>query len=283
MLVLVDDVLGELELKEAPYAVASFEIGSREVRSVMRNRALADGQIDDTRYLGSRAVTIAIRFNEGRCPAGETTQALYDRLLPYLSARRRPRLRWELPGAPGVVRELVVRGDSAPIVVQGAKYPTVICSFVAPEGEITSVGSKTVTISPSEDVETGRSYDLAFPRTYPSGLGIGARLVTNDGNERAHWRGAIFGTCTDPTLEINGVEVSFDVDLVAGGRIAIDTRAKTMFYNDDPTEPRQHLSNYTAWQWEDLLLEPGQNRVRLTAATLGAGGSAQMTFFDTWC
>lgn len=284
MLLLVDDVLGELELKEDPYVVVDWEIGPREVRTVARPRALADGQLDDTRFLGARAVTVSVRLNEkAQCPEGLTTQALYDRLMPYLSARRRPRLRWELPGSPGVVRELTVRGEGAPIVVQQARHPFIMCQFVAPEGEITSVDEQTVTIAPSEDTEAGRSYDLAYPRAYPASLGLGARLVTNGGNEQAHWKAVIYGTCTDPVLEVNGHTIAMTLSLVAGQYLTIDTRERTILFGGDPTEPRAHLSNYTDWAWEELLLEGGDNRVRFSAATLGTGGSARMTFRDTWC
>lgn len=283
MLRLVDETLGELELRGAPYTVASFQIGSRSVRSVMRARALADGMIDDTQFAGSRAVTIALRLNEARCPDGAAVQSLYDTLLPYLSPRRRPLLRWELPGAPGVVREMVVRGESAPVVVDGPRHLGIVCSFIAPEGEITSVDWQTVTITPSTDTEGGRSYDRSYDLAYPASLGRGDRLVTNGGNERAHWTAAVYGECTNPTLTINGVDVTWEQVLNVGDWLQLDTRERTMYFNADTSESRYHVSNYTDWTWADVLLQPGPNVVRFSADSLGDGGSVVLNFRDTWC
>lgn len=283
MLTLVDDTLGTLELRGAPYTVASFQIGSRSVRSVMRSRALADGSYDDTEFSGSRAVTIAVRLNESQCPPGTSVQALYDTLLPYMSPRRRPKLRWELPGAPGVVRELTVRGESAPVVVDRARHLGVVCSFVAPEGEITSIDTQTVTISPSTDTVAGRSYDLTHDRTYPASLGPGDRLVVNGGNERAHWTASVYGECENPRLTINGVTIEWEQVLNVGDWLQLDSRERTMYFNADTAESRYHVSNYTEWTWADVLLQPGQNIVRFSADTLGPGGSVVLNFRDTWC
>lgn len=278
---LMDPVLGTLELRADPYVVTSFQIGSREVRPVVRYRALQDGLFDETLYSGGRAVTLGLRLNERLCPTGDPAQTLYDRLLPYLSPRRRPVLQWEIPGSPGVIRQMEVRGESAPVIIEAWKHPTVVCSFLA-SGEITSPVVKSTTIIPSLDVEAGRPYDLAFDRNYPASLGPGDRLLVNEGNERAHWSAVISGIATNPTLTINGIPITWTQVLVGGDTISIDSKERTMFFNNDVTEPRFHVTNYTTWSWDDVMLEPGPNSVRFSATSLGLGGAVTVTWSDHW-
>lgn len=283
MIVLDDDDLGELELECDPFVVASFQIGSAAVRPVMRNRALANGTFDDTRFSGSRAVTVALRLNDSRCK-GQPMQDLFDRVLPYMKARRRPRMRWTLPGSTSE-RELVVRGDNAPVVIAGPKYPVLSLSFVG-ANEIMSPGEFCQLLDPGADVELGRTYDLAFDRSYPASAVIGDRLINHAGNDDAHWVASIFGIVTNPTLKVNGITINFNVngglDLIAGTSVVIDTRARTIFLNGDPASPRYDKTNFTAWSWEDLLLKPGDNTVRFGGSVLGAGGSANLCWRSTW-
>lgn len=291
MIQLIDSQLGTLDLRCDPFVVVSFQIGSRAVRAVARPRALADGVIDDTKFVGARAATVTVRLNDGAaCRPGTSQQELFDLLLPYMSPRRRPLLRWSLPGSDGVTRQMVVRGDSAPMVIAGPRYPVVALAFVS-DGEITdgdsddgsggSSGEQCETIEPTEDVESGRVYDLAFPRDYPVSNAIGWRQVTQSGNEAAHWTGTISGPVTNPFLQVNDALVTWTANgglvLNAGDFLTIDTRERTMFFNGDPTEPRYDRTNFPAWWWDDLLLQPGVNAVRY-----GDTGQFNICWRSTW-
>jgi hypothetical protein len=291
MITLTDPDLGTIELRSRPFVVTSFQISSRATRPVLRNRALADGAVDDTRYVGSRAVTIGLRLGEQPSCATEpsTMQDLYDRILPFMAPRRRPTLTWSLPGSGGVMRQMTVRGDSAPVVIKGSKYPELALQFVAPSGEITTPGEHVTTIDPASDVEDGRVYstgsDLRFDRDYPATLAIGDRLITQNGNEPAHWTLAIFGGCVNPFFSINGATIDFSsnggLTLTAGSSVVIDTRERTVYLDGDPSTSRYDRTNFAEWTWDELLLQPGGSLVRFGADTL-TGGTAVLTYLDTW-
>lgn len=288
MITLSDPVLGDLELRADPYIVASLQIGSPAVREVRRARALADGEFDDSRFRGGRAITIALRFNERpNCAVEPTTiQGLLDALQPYLSPRRRPTLSWALPGSESDVRWCTVRGVSAPVVIERDRHPVVVCSFVSEQTDVRSTDEQTLTIDPGASTELGRSYDRTFDTSYPASGVIGSVLATNRGNAPAHWRATIYGICTDSSLTVGGVEIAFTenggLSLPAGGAVTIDTRERTMYYLDDPTQSKYEYSNFTDWQWDDLLLEPGQTTVRFDPATSGVGAQVVMSWYPTW-
>jgi hypothetical protein len=287
MLVLDDPKLGELELRSSPYCVIDFQIGSATPRPVMRNRALSSGAFDDTQFAGSRAITVSLMFNESPCAPGQPTmQQLYDRILPYMNVKRRPTLRWSLPGS-GAERQTTVRGESAPVVITRAKHPVLVLSFVSADGEITSAGDpQCQPIDPAIDIEEGRPYDLTFNRSYPPSLAVGDRLVLVDGNEPAHWTLTIFGEVTDPFFKVNDTTIFTNlgegVDLPADSNLVISTRDKTMYLNGNAADSRYDRTNFTAWTWSDLLLQPGENLVRFGAVVLGPGASALLCWRPTW-
>lgn len=287
MIVLDDDELGALELLDDPFTVQSFQIGSRAVRGVVRNRALANGTRDDTRFSGARAVTVGLTLNEKPCANPDVTiQDLFDRVMPYMEPWRRMRLRWTLPGG-GAERELLVRGNDAPMVIRGPKHPVLTLGFVAPEGEITTAGDPTcVLINPAGDVELGRTYNRVFNQVYPASAAIGYRNVFQAGNSRAHWTAAIYGAVTNPYLTINGVQMNFNVsgglDLLAGNSVVIDTRERTIFLNNDPLFSRYDKTNFSAWAWDDLMLKPGDNLVRFGGSVLGVGAAVNLCWRPTW-
>ncbi len=290
MLVLDDPQLGELELRSSPYCVVDFQIGSATPRTVMRNRALSNGAFDDTKYTGSRAITVTLMFNDvpAACSTATTPtmQELFDRILPYMNVQRRPVLRWSLPGS-GAQRQTIVRGESAPMVIARRKHPVLVLSFISADGEITSAGDpKCQAIDPAIDVEEGRAYNLTYDRDYPPSLAVGDRLVVVDGNEAAHWTLTIFGAVTEPFFKVNDITIFTDqgegLDLPADSNIVISTRDKTIYLNGNPADSRYDRTNFTAWTWSDLMLQPGENLVRFGAQLLGPGASALLCWRPTW-
>lgn len=288
---LYDASLGTLDLGCYPYVVTSLQIGSPAVRPVARNRALADGAFDDTKYIGGRAVTATLALNNRGASCGGAAsdmQTLIDQVVPYMSPRLRPSLTYQLPGAPEA-RSMIVRGESWPVALDGPKYPTLPLQWVCPTGEIFSgaAGEQNCeTIVPSADTEQGRTYDLVFDRSYPASAQIGGRIIHNTGNATAHWTLTLFGVATNPTFTINGVLVAFNrnggLTLNIGQNVVIDTRTRTILLNGDPASSRYDRTNYDQWSWDQLRLVPGDNTVVFGGTSLGLTATAQLCWRPTW-
>ena len=261
----------------AGYVVTGWQIGFPASRPVVRNRALGDGTIDSSRFVGARAVSMAITLDANK----QDPQISIDNLTAYMSPRVRPRLVWTIPGSTQV-RSLLVRGESAPVSILGRQANTITASFIGVRGVLESPDESTLLIVPGTDVEVGRTYDLTFDRVYPASAPIGSRIVVNDGNETTDWSATIFGPAVDPIVTVNGVDMSFDRDggqtLGLGETLTIDTRTRTVILNNDPTASRYDKINFTEWSWEQVRFVPGQNIVRYQAAQ----GTCQFTWRSAW-
>lgn len=288
---LSDPDLGVLVLGCDPYVVTSLQIGSPAVREVVRNRSLADGVFDDTRYVGSRAITLGIRFNDvAVCNFSDddSMQALIDALTPYMSPRRRPTLTWQLPRS-SELRSAVVRGVNWPYTIVGPKAQGIAPQWVVPSGEILAGGvdaRRCETIKPSSDTEEGRTYDLTFNRVYPPSDPIGARVIDNPGTAPAHWELTIYGPVVDPTFTINGIVFDTSglggISLVAGQTLVINTRERTVLYNGVAGASGYQHVNYDEWGWDDLMLQPGDNLVRFDGTGLTDQSAAELCYTPTY-
>lgn len=294
MMYLTDPVLGRLDLGPylaenaadddcgpEGYVVAGWTLGFPTVRVVARNRALADGTVDDTRYVGARVITVNLRLDQNRIDP----QLAVDALMPYVSPRNRPRLHWVVPGSTQK-RSAVVRGADAPFAIAGPRAHTLVVQWVAPGGLLESSDESCEIINPSSDTESGRTYDLTFDRVYPFSLGVGDRLIVNEGNAVADWRATIFGAATDPALIINGVPIRFDrvggLDLTGGTSLVIDSKERTILLNGDPEQSRYDKVNFTEWSWESVRLQPGENIVRFEGNPLSEQASVQFCWRSAW-
>ena len=291
---LSDLELGVLELGCDPYVVTSIQVGSPEVREVTRFRSLADGVFDDTRYLGARAITLAIRFKDkllGACSGSDpnpSMQTLIDRLTPYMSPRRRPVLTWQLPGS-DELRAAVVRGVNWGWSVDGPKAQVIAPQWVVPSGEILLGGVDALhceNIRPSVDVEAGRTYDLVFDRSYPPSDPIGGRTIVNSGTAPTHWVLTFYGPVVNPRFTINGVVFKTDrsggVTLTAGQTLVVNTRNRTVLFNGVSGSSRYQNTNFDEWGWDDLLLKPGPNIVRFDGTGITAQTAAELCFIPSY-
>lgn len=274
-----DPALGHLDLScEAGFVLAQLQIGWPAERAVVRNKALADGAFDDTKYVGPRALTTSIRLDN----AQHTTQSLLDALSPYMSARRRPTLSWALPGSPDQVRALTVRGVDMPLPIAG-RYPTVVASWLSCESYARSLEAHCHTIVPSSASDPGRVYDLVFDRVYPPSGPTGSFEVVNAGNAPTDWEGTIFAEAVDPFIVVNDVMVTFTgLSLLPSQTLVIDTEARTILLNGDPAESRYDLANYTEWTWDDLRLHGGVNTIRLDGTTPTDSFALTVCLYDRW-
>lgn len=287
MICLDDLELGRLDLDcGGGYVVERFEIGWPTVREVTRPRPLDHGTLDDTAYLGERAVTVALRLDQRKHP----TQTLIDRLLPYIAPWRRPRLCWAVQRdgdpcnaiPPPGLRSLVVRGVDAPTVIDGPRYQTLVVQF-AGQALIEALDETCETWPVGEDDSNGRAYDLEYDRVYPASPPTGLRVVVNDGTAPAHWRLTLFGQMVDPVVVVNGVEVSLTgLTMTATDTLVIDTGLRVILANGDSNESRYGIANYAEWEWSELRLRPGVNEVRLLATNTTPTSIGTLCWRSSW-
>lgn len=286
-LVLSDPELGDLDVSACAsgYVTVSFDLGSAAVREATRDRALGHGEFDDSRFLGSRSFAITLIVDSTIADA--TT--LFDRVAAYNNPRRRPSVRWTEPGSAQQrqMRNMVGRGFPRPI--NSPKYNGSTFTWRVPDGKIVDPNPQTYTIVPSSDTELGRTYNENYADggrgPYPASAGLGGRLVTNAGGLEADWVCQLFGPCVNPWVSMNGIKVSMNqgggVTLVAGQYISIDTFARTILLNGDPTLSRFNKSNFTQWSWQSLGL-PGPLTSTVRVGADSGTVSALFTFTSTW-
>ena len=282
MIYLSEPTLGQLDLDCDPegYVVSQFEIGFPNERAVVQPRALADGVLDTSRFVGQRAISVSITLDQTKM----ATQDLLDQLMPYLSPRYRPRLVYSVQEPvtnPSHVRSFQVRGVDAPLVIDGPKYQTIVCQWVAIDHRATSVDQSCVSLFPTSDSEGGRDYDLTFDRTYPPSVPAGVTNITMAGNDPADWIAQIVGDVDDPLLQINGINIQFTgVSLTPGQVLEINTRDRTMIQGGNLSVYGD--SNFVDWEWDDLLLRPGLNALRYGGTNFGVDSYVLFCWYDTW-
>lgn len=283
---LEDPRLGVLDLTAPGYVVSGFTIGHPSERPIVRGRALNDGLLDESSFLGGRAVSFAVRY-ETRV---RRAQELEDALKAYMSPRRRPRLVWSRKGTPDDLRSLPVRGIDAPVTVDGSDYPVLVTSWLSASAYIEAPTDTCVVVASSEVDEAGRLYPLTFDREYPAQNPIGAFAALNAGNAPADWTAVVTvgasGTVVQPTFTVNGIAMSFDqnggLTLTAGQTLVIDTRSRTVLLNNDPATPRLNRVNFLEWSWEDLQLQPGENLVSFRHSGTSTVAFASICWRSAW-
>lgn len=263
--------------------MVSLDIGFPEERPVERNRALADGVIDESRYFGRRAITVTIRLDNRIA----TTQALLDPLLAFMSQRRRPTLTWALAGSPTDFRSVVVRGVDAPIPIPGPKYLTIVCSFRTEGSYLLSPTETCIILDPNNpEPEVGRVYDLTFDRQYIPTPPVGGVYVLNSGTAPANWRATLRYNAINPIITVGSSVMNFSqnggISLITGQTLVIDTLERTILLNGDPALSRYDRVNFEDWTWDDLLLEPGYNLVRLQGTGFTFTTQLEFCWLDHW-
>lgn len=265
------------------WVLTDLQVGFPSERPVVRSRALADGVIDQTTYLGQRAVTATLTLDNRVA----STQSLIDLLLPFVSPRRRPTLTWSLPDSSTDYRQLTLRGVDAPLVISQPRYTTIVVSWVSQQACMVDPVEQCLSVDPNNPAEEiGREYDLDFDREYVTIVPVGGILVPNDGTCLASWVITLDASMVDPTVTINGVDMTFDqnggVSLVTGQTLVIDQLERTILLNNDPAQSRYDRVNFEDWNWDDLALQPGPNIVRLQGSGFTSTSLLTICWRSAW-
>lgn len=287
---LTEPTLGTLDLEcTEGFVVVDFQVGWPEVREVITPRALSDGSIDTTYYLGKRPITVTLRFDQTKL----ATQNLIDLVTPFLSPRYRPQIVWSVqqsgPWCPGpaasveTIRSLQVRGADGPLVVNAPKYLQMVLQWVAQDPYTTGLNQFCAVALITGAEEFGRVYDLTFDRDYPYSPQYGVTAFTPLGNAPMDWVGTITAELVNPNVLINNTTIDFSgVTLLPGQTIIIDTLERTILLNGDPNSSLYGSTNFQDWTWDELRLDPGQNQIRLQADSYVGDPSFTLCWYDKW-
>jgi len=265
------------------WVLTDLQIGFPSERPVVRSRSLADGVIDQSTYVGQRAVTATLTLDNRVA----TTQSLVDLLMPFVSPRRRPTLTWSLPGSAADYRQLTLRGVDAPLVISRPRYTVVVVSWVSEQACMVDPVEQCLSVDPSlPGEEIGRDYDLTFDRLYVESIPVGGVLVPNSGTCLASWVITLDASMIDPIVTINDVPMAFTqsggLTLVTGQTLVIDQRERTILLNNDPDESRYDRVNFEDWDWDDLALQPGDNVVRLQGSGFTSTSLLTVCWRSAW-
>jgi hypothetical protein len=124
----------------------------------------------------------------------------------------------------------------------------------------------------------GRSYPLTFPRAYPAGSGgPGATVgtIVTVGDVPVAPLLYIYGPITRPHAWIVNTDLSgtFDIytlpglTISAGHSLVIDTRAKTAYLDNDPTQPAMASIDWTSTSWPLVTPSPNTGNLRLAGSS----------------
>jgi hypothetical protein len=207
VLVLAADDLAPIDLDDTAaegFICEQWSVGPPDVREVVELRTLADGTVDRTAYVGSRAVTLSVVVFPAN---GLTVQGQIDRLRAFCRPSLRPTLTWQvetdelrtiaLRAAPGLDMEWT-RTD----------WRRVGLSFVAPDGLVyagdwTGSGTEIRLIAPSAGAEDGRRYDekdQTGPAVLQNIIGTDNAASAEDGTTGG-WVGAAGAAITSSTTQ----------------------------------------------------------------------------------
>lgn len=259
--------------------VENLDLGFPAIRGVSQSRPSADGELDETAYIGARAVTISGNL-EG---AGVLNrQQVLDRLRSFLRPDIRPYIVYQLE-PDGDVRRIRLRADQHGAPIVAPNDVDFSASWRGPDGVQEANDEVMQTISAAADIEAGRTYDLEFDRVYPESPPIGVTTVTNDGNMNAYPVLRLYGPATGVNIENQTVGKTLELpDLVvdAGDYIEIDTRNRTIRLLGDPDQSRYSYVDFDTSAWWSLI--PGDNELRYYPSSFSSGAVADVIFRPNW-
>ena len=109
--------------------------------------------------------------------------------------------------------------------------------------------------------------------------GSGYRFVTNNGDTASAMAVSFFGPCSNPTLEVNGQEVSIKKNLLYDEVITVDGRKGTVT-NQDGANVSRYLTQRT--RLDALRLEPGTHEVLYRAEDTTYTARAEIKYADAY-
>jgi hypothetical protein len=251
------------------YRVASLDIGFPTVRAVTAALATRDGDYDTTALFGPRTVTVAGSLVPS---AFGSRQAALAALAHWCQPRLRPRLVYAVDAGEELLA-IGLRGDQMSAVYDNPAVSAFQVSWVAPNPVAYSLTQNQTTVGPEQTAPLGgRTYPLAFPRTYPAAGagGSGQGTIQNDGTYPTWPIFRIYGPCTNPAIfwvDPPGPAIVFTGGLAvnAGDYLEVDTANQTALINGLTSASRYSNLDFTQTVWQPCYA--GATVIRFAPAT----------------
>src|SRR5262245_13430743 len=227
-----------LEDESAGYICPSLDLGSPEVREVVRNRPDHHGTDDRTRYYGARPVTVEIVAVSPDARIDEIATAF----APFMLPDARPELHYVLDRADNPERVMTLRGSDYSWPIAGAETREIHLGFVASDPFAYDATLQWSTSWAGSTGQLGRIYDLTFPRVYPTDATPPVTGQTEtDGDIAVRPVILIYGPIVgaevafqDPGGIVQRFALKDSTTIDAGAWIEVDADARTVRWNGDP-------------------------------------------------
>lgn len=276
-----DGVETLLLTRDNGWVISALDLGAPVVRESVQAAPDADGTQDRTKWIGARTVTLAIAADPSA--GGLSLWTMRQRLAAFTSPRLRPTMFFQFD-ATAPEQRLTLRRSDVQDVIDQLEVAALTVQWVAPAGVLESSAlHTTVAMASGVGLVAGRSYPRSYPRTYPSSAVVGSTTVTNEGTAHAYPVLRVYGPCTDPTIENITADLTLafaDLEVFAGDFLEIDTRARTIRYNADPSDSRYPNLSFPTSRW--WTLAPGDNIVRFVPDTSSEPSQVHVVYRDTW-
>jgi hypothetical protein len=260
--------------------VRSYDLGFPTPREVVSDDVDQDGTQDFTTFFGSRVVKLECSIHD---TPGVTKHQLFETLRTMCLPSHRPQLLVQCDGW-GQQRVLTMRGTPASCVVASKHVSFLEASvgWVVPEGVMLSLATE-LSIQPTAANATGRSYQKSYPWSYVPGTQPNEATATNAGNAPWGWVAKFWGQATN--IRINnlttGGVTKLDLNIPEGHFVQVDSRAKTVLMDNDPTQSVFSSMDFTVSSWWTLAANT-DNTISVTAQSSDTNAICYFDFASAW-
>lgn len=281
-----------LEDETVGYFCTELDLGYPDVREVTNNRPDADGIDDRTTLWGARAISADIQVMQSA--GANWIDAVAASFAPFMVPSARPQLHYTLDRGPtSPERVITVRASDYAWPLTGSKTRAVHLSWVASDPVVKDPSTATATAWAGVAGALGRTYNLTYPRTYPTGSqGPTTGTLSSPGDVPFKPLLQIFGPISAPTVtltarDVNNVQlfvarIAFlsSVVIDANHRIDVDLARHTALRDGDPAQSVMALLNWNLTTWPALPVAPSSTTMQLSGTGTTPVSQVQASWQD---
>jgi hypothetical protein len=205
-----------------------------------------------------------------------------DQLSRFLNPSTRPYLYFDDAAQPRRIR--LRPADRQLSLTSPTTYQDILVQWSAPDGIVETAQEFSVQAFAGLPLEPGFTFDLTFDTVFPESTVIGTTNIPNIGSVNAYPVMRLWGPCVVPRIENvsdtlpdgSPKRMVFDITLVVGEYLEVDTRERTVLLDGQRSRNRYQTIDFTVSTWFSLL--PGDNRIRFFPQAFGGNSRAQFLY-----